>query len=95
MKKILVVAVAALKRLGVHRSINVLEGMAQVWLAQRLQLDLWLAAQPFRCSEDFGDYLNYYQGAFFGLGAGLSLSQLHHSDCDFPEEFLPTAASLF
>jgi metal-dependent amidase/aminoacylase/carboxypeptidase family protein len=63
--------------------------------AEKLQLEVEEAGQPFRWSEDFGHFTRKYKGALFGLGAGLKQPQLHHSDYDFPDALLPTGAALF
>lgn len=51
--------------------------------------------QPFRWSEDFGHFTQRFQGAFFGIGAGLLHPQLHHPDYDFPDEILLTALKMY
>ena len=51
--------------------------------------------EPFRWSEDFGHFTQHFQGAFFGIGAGLQHAQLHHPDYDFPDEILLTAMKMF
>lgn len=51
--------------------------------------------QPFRWSEDFGEYLKLYPGAFFGMGSGERQPELHHPDYDFPDELIEPAARLF
>jgi amidohydrolase len=53
------------------------------------------AEVPFRWSEDFGLFLQNYPGALFGLGAGESHPQLHNESYDFPDELIPTGASIF
>lgn len=54
-----------------------------------------LIDEPFRWSEDFGHFTQHFQGAFFGIGAGLQHPQLHHPDYDFPDEILLTALKMF
>ncbi|ARS34873.1 amidohydrolase [Pontibacter actiniarum] len=63
--------------------------------AAQLELDVQEAVHPFRWSEDFGHFTARYKGAFFGLGSGETQPQLHHSNYDFPDELIPTGASLF
>ncbi|MFD2245127.1 amidohydrolase [Pontibacter ruber] len=63
--------------------------------AEKLQLEVQEAQQPFRWSEDFGHFTNKYNGALFGLGSGLEQPQLHHSNYDFPDALIPTGAVLF
>ena len=50
---------------------------------------------PFKWSEDFGEYLKRYKGAFFGIGSGENHPQLHNPDYDFPDSIISTGVSLF
>jgi amidohydrolase len=59
------------------------------------QLNIKYNPQPYRWSEDFGNYLNNYPGAFFGLGSGLEQAKLHNPDYDFPDEIIATGSELF
>lgn len=63
--------------------------------ARKLKLEVQEAALPFRWSEDFGHFTAKYKGALFGLGAGIEQPQLHHANYDFPDEIIPTGATLF
>ncbi|GAB3813889.1 hypothetical protein GCM10028895_06420 [Pontibacter rugosus] len=63
--------------------------------ADKLSLEWQEALKPFRWSEDFGHFTATYKGALFGIGSGLEQPQLHHSDYDFPDDIIPTGASLF
>ena len=58
-------------------------------------MDVREAELPFRWSEDFGRFTQIAEGAFFGLGAGLDMPDLHHSDYDFPDELIETGAEAF
>ena len=51
--------------------------------------------QPFRWSEDFGEYLRHFPGAMFGIGSGEHQPELHHPDYDFPDPLIEPAARLF
>ncbi len=51
--------------------------------------------QPFRWSEDFGEYLRHFPGAMFGIGSGEHQPELHHPDYDFPDALIEPAARLF
>lgn len=53
------------------------------------------AAEPFRWSEDFGRFTQVGEGAFFGLGAGEGVPDLHDQDYDFPDGLIETGAELF
>ncbi|WP_299760543.1 amidohydrolase [uncultured Pontibacter sp.] len=63
--------------------------------AEKLDLQVQEATQPFRWSEDFGHLTAKYNGALFGLGAGMDQPQLHHANYDFPDDLILTGASMF
>ncbi len=63
--------------------------------AANLELEVQEAVHPFRWSEDFGHFTAKYKGALFGLGSGSTQPQLHHSNYNFPDELIPTGATLF
>lgn len=50
---------------------------------------------PFRWSEDFGQFTKRYGGALFGLGAGLNTPDLHNGDYDFPDQLIDTGSRYF
>ncbi len=50
---------------------------------------------PFPWSEDFAHFTHRYDGALFGLGAGVEHPHLHSGWYDFPDELLEPAAGLF
>ncbi|MBO7490389.1 MAG: amidohydrolase [Bacteroidales bacterium] len=50
---------------------------------------------PFRWSEDFAEYLQKYQGAFFGLGSGEKQPELHNPAYIFPDDIIETGAQCF
>lgn len=50
---------------------------------------------PFKWGEDFGLFTQRFQGAMFGIGAGLNCPALHNPDYDFPDELLEVGASMF
>ena len=52
-------------------------------------------AQPFPWSEDFAHFTHRYDGALFGLGAGVDHPHLHSGWYDFPDDLLEPAADLF
>ncbi len=58
-------------------------------------LDVREAEQPFRWSEDFGRFTQVAEGAFFGLGAGTGIPDLHHRDYDFPDALIDAGARTF
>ncbi|MDX2301277.1 MAG: amidohydrolase [Microscillaceae bacterium] len=51
--------------------------------------------QPFKWSEDFGQFTKKYKGAIFGLGAGLDHPALHNPNYDFPDEIIETGIRMF
>ncbi len=63
--------------------------------AKNLDLNLVKKDQPFRWSEDFGQFTNRFKGALFGLGSGKNQPQLHNPDYDFPDEIIDTGANMF
>ncbi|MGM0588664.1 MAG: amidohydrolase [Bacteroidota bacterium] len=59
------------------------------------ELAITKAENPFAWSEDFGQFTNRFDGAFFGLGSGVDQPPLHASDYDFPDELISTGVRLF
>ena len=51
--------------------------------------------KSFRWSEDFGHYSKIAKTAFFGLGAGENLANLHNPGYDFPDELIPYGVNMF
>ncbi|NTW33788.1 MAG: amidohydrolase [Bacteroidetes bacterium] len=51
--------------------------------------------EPFRWSEDFGQFTSRYCGAMFGVGAGIDHPQLHTSEYDFPDDIIETSMNVF
>ncbi len=51
--------------------------------------------QPFRWSEDFGHYVTLAKTAFFGLGAGEEVVNLHNPQYDFPDKLLPYGVMMY
>ncbi|MGZ2368391.1 amidohydrolase [Ancylomarina sp. YFZ004] len=50
---------------------------------------------PFKWSEDFGYYSQYYKSCLFGLGSGISQPPLHNPDYDFPDEIIESGINMF
>jgi amidohydrolase len=63
--------------------------------AKANELSVTEAQTPFPWSEDFGQFTDRFQGAFFGLGSGKDQPPLHASDYDFPDELISTGVRLF
>lgn len=51
--------------------------------------------QPFRWSEDFGQFSKTTKATLFGVGAGVDHPQLHESVYDFPDELIATGVQMF
>lgn len=58
-------------------------------------LDYLTLDVPFRGGEDFGEIIERYNGAMFGLGSGENRPDLHNPDYDFPDEIIPSGISMF
>lgn len=72
------------------------EGVARICeAAADCGLDVTHLPEPFRWSEDFGYFTDRFNGAFFGLGSGLSQPQLHESDYDYPDALIDIGARLY
>jgi len=54
----------------------------------------WLT-EPFRWSEDFGQFSSKTPGAMFALGAGEKNAPLHSPDYDFPEALIEPGLKVF
>ena len=63
--------------------------------AAMLSLPVTYCHEPFRWSEDFGEFLRIFPGAMFGIGSGEKHPELHHPDYDFPDDLTVSAAKLF
>jgi amidohydrolase len=64
-------------------------------IRRALQGSVVEAREPFRWSEDFGCYTQLGTGAFFGLGAGVDMPDLHNEDYDFPDALIERGAEVF
>ncbi|HNP17637.1 MAG TPA: amidohydrolase [Fulvivirga sp.] len=62
---------------------------------QKNGFDSVVRAEPFRWSEDFGLFTKKYEGAMFGLGAGIDCPDLHNPDYDFPDQIISTGLKMF
>jgi metal-dependent amidase/aminoacylase/carboxypeptidase family protein len=51
-------------------------------------------AEPFRWSEDFGNF-QFKGSTYFGIGAGKDYPSLHNDDYDFPDDLIGTSLSMF
>jgi metal-dependent amidase/aminoacylase/carboxypeptidase family protein len=50
---------------------------------------------PFRWSEDFGQFGSFGPITLFGIGSGKNQPALHNPDFDFPDELIPTGIAMF
>ena len=55
----------------------------------------YVIEEPFRWSEDFGQFTGIAPGALFGIGSGKDHPSLHNHDYDFPDEILHTGIRMF
>jgi amidohydrolase len=63
--------------------------------AAAIGLGIETPPDPFPWSEDFGHFTSKFEGALFGLGAGIDHPALHHPNYDFPDELIPLGVDLF
>jgi len=57
--------------------------------------NLHIPEKPFLWSEDFGRFAAISKGAYFGIGAGMKVPDLHNPDYDFPDDLIPIAAAIY
>jgi amidohydrolase len=63
--------------------------------AKELGLNTTALKTPFKWGEDFGLFTKKYNGAMFGIGAGVNSPALHNSDYDFPDQIIAPAVKMF
>ena len=63
--------------------------------AKKLNLSVTKVDTPFRWGEDFGLFTKRYEGAMFGLGAGVNSLALHNPYYDFPDQIIPSGVKMF
>jgi len=63
--------------------------------ARKLDLPIVERTEPFRWSEDFGEFTAKFPGAIFGLGSGEHHSDLHTPHYDFPDEIIEPGIRIF
>lgn len=63
--------------------------------AEAVPLPVRYQIEPNRWSEDFAEYLQEFNGAMFGIGAGENHPELHHPNYDFPDALIQPAAEVF
>lgn len=63
--------------------------------SQDLDYQILFPNEPFRWSEDFGNYLKETKGAFFGIGDGEEYAQLHTEQFEFPDAIIEKAVTVF
>ncbi|MDN4494073.1 M20 metallopeptidase family protein [Ureibacillus aquaedulcis] len=51
--------------------------------------------EPYRASEDFGEYLKQVQGSFFYVGSGEDHPGIHTLYYDFPDEIIETVVEVY
>ncbi len=55
---------------------------------------MWIE-EPFRWSEDFGNFAMEYKTALWGLGSGTNHPKLHNNDYDFPDDIIEAGVNVF
>ena len=63
--------------------------------AEELGLPVTELNEPFRFSEDFGEFGGMGASAMFFLGSGVDRPALHNPDYDFPDDLILTGATMF
>ena len=58
-------------------------------------VDAMYLDEPFRWSEDFGNFTAAFKGAFFGLGSGTAQPQLHDDGYDYPDALIGIGANIY
>jgi amidohydrolase len=77
-------------------TVNAPEAVSMIRAAARkLDLTIIERTEPFRWSEDFGEFTSKYPGALFGLGSGEHHSDLHTPHYDFPDEIIEPGIMIF
>lgn len=83
-------------REGFQATVNHPEAFSMVEKAARqLNYRVEYKREPFRWSEDFGQFSKVAKTAFFGIGAGIAHPQLHEPVYDFPEDIISTGINMF
>lgn len=52
-------------------------------------------SNPFKWSEDFGQFKKYTETGFFGLGSGKKHPDLHRPEYDFPDAIIPVGIKMY
>lgn len=83
-------------REGFQATVNHPEAYSMVEVAaHQLNYKVEYMKEPFRWSEDFGQFSKVAKTAFFGVGAGIDHPQLHEPVYDFPDDIISTGINMF
>ena len=63
--------------------------------AKNLGKKIICGKNPFAWTEDFSYFTQKFKGAFFGLGSGKNILQLHNSNYDFPDDIIEGGINIF
>ena len=63
--------------------------------AKEIGLNFEYLEEPLKFGEDFGYFLQIYNGSLFGLGSGTEHPRLHYNNYDFPDELIKTGIGMF
>ncbi|MBK8504326.1 MAG: amidohydrolase [Saprospiraceae bacterium] len=75
---------------------NSVEANKYILAAARINnLETLEMKNPFKWGEDFGLFSQHFEGAIFGIGAGIDRPPLHHEDYDFPDDLIETGIKMF
>lgn len=64
-------------------------------IAEECNIPVIYPNEPFRWSEDFGNYLQICRGAFFGIGDGEDYPQLHTEKFEYPDSISATVFKIY
>lgn len=77
-------------------TVNTKEAVAELEkIASAHNIPYLYPAEPFRWSEDFGNYLKECRGAFFGIGDGEDFPQLHTTKFEYPDSISATVFTIY
>jgi len=61
-------------------------------IAEKNNFDFHFLENPFKWSEDFGNYTKTIPGALIGIGSGINHPNLHNPKYDFPDKIIPNSS---
>lgn len=73
-----------------NKSVDIIEVAAK-----NLRKKIIYEKHSFAWTEDFSYFTQKFKGAFFGLGSGKDIPQLHNSNYDFPDDIIEDGINIF